>query len=142
MKIEPQSPTFTIPVGVFYSQGRFLVARREKGAHSRGTWEFPGGKQRPGESLDEALRREVEEETGLDFRKAFLLHREEYSYPDRTVILNFFLCLEARNEPQGREGQQLRWVTLEELEQLEIPPGNRGFLKVLQEQFGDVGNGF
>jgi 8-oxo-dGTP diphosphatase len=141
MKLEPRSPTLTIAVAVFQSRGRFLVARREKGAHCGGTWEFPGGKQRRGESVEEALRREVEEETGLEFREAFLLHLEEYSYPDRTVNLHFFLCLEARNEPQEREGHELRWVTLQELEQLEIPAGNRGFLKVLQEQFGDGANG-
>lgn len=138
MKLKPESPTFAIAVGVFYTDGRFLVSRRKQGAHCGGTWEFPGGKQKNGESIEEALRREVEEETGLQFREGLLAHREEYSYRDRTVTLHFFLCLGACNEPQEREGQELSWVTLQELEQLEIPAGNRGFLKVLREQFGDV----
>ena len=139
----PQPPApphvLSIAAGVIEVRGRFLVARRPQGSHAGGTWEFPGGKQRPGEPIEGTLRREILEETGLGFRSAVLLHVEEHSYPDRTVALHFFLCLDPKGEPEGREGQDLKWVTVDELMRLEVPAGNRRFLEILSEHFEGAG---
>ncbi|HZN57881.1 MAG TPA: (deoxy)nucleoside triphosphate pyrophosphohydrolase [Planctomycetota bacterium] len=134
MPSPPQPGALTIAVGVIERGGRYLVAKRPDGAHAGGTWEFPGGKSRPGEDIDEALRREVLEETGLSFQDAILLHVEEHAYAEREVRLHFFLCRDVRGEPDGREGQEVRWVTLAELLQLEVPAGNRRFLAILADQ--------
>ncbi len=144
-----QPPALDIAVGIIIRDGRILVARRAEGQHLGGLWEFPGGKRRPGEAIEETLRREVEEETGLRFRGAVLLHCESHAYPERTVELHFFLCLDldidldldlvngTSNEAIGREGQEVRWVTLAELGELEMPAGNRTILKILAEQLGE-----
>lgn len=143
MSFYPREAPLPIAVGVIYSQGRFLVARRKPGAHLSGRWEFPGGKLRPGESMESALRRELEEEAGIRFRSQVLLHVEEHSYPDRTVLLHFFLCLDPEGSlpgkvaPEGKEGQEMRWVSLDELKVLEVPAANRRLLKILEEQFAD-----
>ncbi|MBI4600357.1 MAG: 8-oxo-dGTP diphosphatase MutT [Planctomycetes bacterium] len=137
MTSSPQPAKVSIAVGLIREAGRFLVARRPAGAHAGGTWELPGGKVRPGEPIEEALRREVEEETGVKVKDGVLLHVEEHAYPDRTVVLHFFLCRGAEGRPEGREGQEVRWVTLEELAALPVPEANRRFLGVLSEQFGE-----
>ena len=137
MPVPPRPPPLPIAVGVIYSEGRFLVAKRRLEDHLAGTWEFPGGKLKPGESLESALRREVEEEAGIRVRTAVLLHVEEYAYPGREVLLHFFLCLDPEGSPQGEEGQEVRWVTLAELKGLETPAANRKLLKILEEQFGE-----
>ena len=137
MSFRPKELPLPIAVGVVYSQGRFLVARRRPGAHLAGTWEFPGGKLRPGEAMESALRRELEEEAGIQFKSRVLLHVEEHAYSDRTVLLHFFLCIDPEGPPRGREGQEIRWVSLDELKMLEIPAANRGVLRILEEQFGE-----
>ena len=138
MALSPSDPTpVPIAAGVIERSGRFLVARRPAAAHAGGTWEFPGGKLRPGEGPLDALRREMEEEVGVQFRSAVLLDVTQHAYPERTVLLHFYLCLEPQAEPEAREGQELRWVTLEEIESLEIPAANRGVVRLLAEQFGD-----
>jgi len=134
MSRDPQPPTFRIALGLIQREDRFLVARRPEGSHLAGAWELPGGKVRPGESLKTALRREVSEETGIQFRDAILLHTDEHAYPERTVRLHFFLCRDPEGNGSGLEGQETRWVTLDELVRLEMPEGNRRFLEILREQ--------
>jgi len=135
--------TVPVPValGVLRRGNRFLVARRPSGAHQGGTWEFPGGKIKSWETPEDALRREVAEETGMTFREAVLLHIEEYSYPDRSVILYCFLCLDPEEAPQrpgpGASACESCWVTFEELRNLRMPPANKSLVEILGEQFGD-----
>lgn len=115
------------------------MSRRLAGTHLAGLWELPGGKLRPGEAVVDALRREIEEETGLGFRDAVLLHREFHAYAERSVDLQFFLCLDPAGEASGREGQDVRWVTIDELERLEMPAGNRRIFEILREQLRGEG---
>src|SRR4030095_15631742 len=67
-----------VAVGIVRSGDGLLVARRPERSHAAGTWESPGGKVRSGESMESALRREVAEEVGVEFRSAVLLHRDEH----------------------------------------------------------------
>jgi len=125
------------------------VGRRDPGAHQGGKWEFPGGKVETGESEEDALRREIAEETGFSFEEAALLHKEEHRYPDRTVILSFFLCLGLSPRPTPREKSRprggrpedglggsvpWRWVSAQELRALEMPPANRRVLEIVADQ--------
>ena len=92
------------------SSGRVLLSRRPDHAHQGGLWEFPGGKLDPGETLAQALRRELREELGIEVHSHAPLIRVTHRYPDRSVLLNVHRISVYRGTPVGREGQPLAWA--------------------------------
>lgn len=100
--------------------GRWLVNQRRAGTPLAGFWEFPGGKRQDGEEPRVALARELSEELGIDVLDATPLLVLEHAYPDKRVLLDVWRVLRYRGAAAGREGQVLRWVTVEELESLEL----------------------
>jgi 8-oxo-dGTP diphosphatase len=121
-------------VGIILRGTRVLVSRRQEGSHLAGTWEFPGGKILPGEAPEEALRREISEETGIRFEKARLIHRQQHTYSERDVDLHFFLCTGIVGEPSAVEGQEFRWVSAADLDHLPIPAANTLVIRMIQDQ--------
>ena len=103
--------------------GRILIARRPAGLHLGGLWEFPGGKQKPGESPTLALEREIREELGVAVTVGPLLESVDWTYPEKRVRLAFFRCTVAE-EPRALEGQELAWVRPGELGRYEFPPAD------------------
>lgn len=86
-----------------------LFAQRPAGKAYAGYWEFPGGKIELGESVIEALIREIDEELGLHIVSATLWRAERFSYEHAHVELNFCRCSDWSGAPQGREGQLFAW---------------------------------
>jgi len=91
-------------------QGRVLLSRRAEHLHQGGLWEFPGGKLEPGESVEQALRREIGEELGLRLLEHRPLIKHLHRYADKAVLLDVHLVTRFFGEPQGLEGQPLEWV--------------------------------
>jgi len=129
-------PVVEVVAAVIVRRGRYLVTRRAAGKHLGGMWEFPGGKRDPGESLEAALRRELTEELGVDARVGERLALVPWAYPDRRVVLHFFRCHVGRQRVKAREGQPFRWVTLEELEGLPLPPADAAVIERLEQLAG------
>ena len=102
----------------------YLITQRPRGTHLEGLWEFPGGKLDPGETLEECLVREVEEETGLriqvEHKAGEIIHR----YPDRTVQLHFFLAQPLEGEARALGCAAVAWVRAEELLHYPFPPAD------------------
>jgi mutator protein MutT/uracil-DNA glycosylase family 4 len=117
-------PVVEVVAAVVRRGGRYLVTRRAPGKHLAGLWEFPGGKRHPGESLEDALRRELAEELGVDARAGERLAVVPWAYPERRVVLHFFDCTIGRQPVTPREGQPARWVTRAELARLPLPPAD------------------
>ena len=88
-----------------------LVAQRPPGSWQAGRWEFPGGKVEPQESDEDALRRELREELGIDVALAASVGLFTHSYPDRTVAISLWVVSDFEGEPRGLDGQDLRWVS-------------------------------
>lgn len=86
-----------------------LFAQRPAGKAYAGYWEFPGGKIEAGESVIDALIREIDEELGLHIASAMLWRSERFSYEHAHVELNFCRSREWCGEPHGREGQAFAW---------------------------------
>jgi 8-oxo-dGTP diphosphatase len=92
-----------------------LIAQRPAGKWQAGHWEFPGGKVEPGESLAAAMRRELLEELGVTVLVAREVDVFPHEYADRNVEISLWLVTNFQGQPEGLDGQALRWVGLDEL---------------------------
>ena len=102
-----------VAVGVLIDrEGRFLLASRPEGKPYAGYWEFPGGKVEPGESIEQALRRELIEELGITIGTPQPWKVEIVDYPHARVRLHFCRVYDWQGEFEMREGQQVAWQTL------------------------------
>lgn len=102
-----------VAVGVLCNaQGEVLFAQRPTGKPMAGYWEFPGGKLESGESVHQALARELHEELGVQIGASTHWRIVEHVYPHAHVSLHFQIVREWMGEPQGRENQALHWQKL------------------------------
>jgi mutator protein MutT len=106
------------------------LTRRPKGSHLEGLWEFPGGKCETAESLPCCLARELREELAVDVVVGDEVLVVVHPYPDRCVELHFLKC-RLTGDPVPQLGQEMRWVTREELRSLEFPPADRELIERL-----------
>jgi 8-oxo-dGTP diphosphatase len=118
-----------VAVGVLIDgQGRFLLTSRPPGKVYAGHWEFPGGKLEPGESVEQALRRELHEELGITIGPAAPWQVELIDYPHARVRLHFCKVHDWTGEFQMREGQAMAWQSLP----VHVAPVLPGTLPVLR----------
>jgi 8-oxo-dGTP diphosphatase len=116
-----------VVAAVIEQDGKFLVARRLRGTHLAGYWEFPGGKVHEGETLEQALCREIREELNTSISDVTEIFQTSHVYPERTIELHFFRgTLTGTPEPALR--QDLRWITRDEFSTLEFPPADAELL--------------
>ncbi|HSR63292.1 MAG TPA: Nudix family hydrolase [Gammaproteobacteria bacterium] len=121
-----------VAAGIVYNpDGEILIAKRARRAHQGGLWEFPGGKKKTGESVTDALRRELREELGLIVDSARPFIRIKHDYPDKSVILDAWLITQWHGLVQGKEGQEIFWASRNELTTLPFPDANRSIIKAL-----------
>jgi len=131
--------TLHVAVGVVLdSAGRVLVALRPGEKHQGGRWEFPGGKVEAGESVADALARELAEEIGIVIAVTEPLLVVEHDYGDRLVCLDVHLVTDYRGAATGREGQPLRWLAPAALDADEFPAANGPIIRALRERPGQV----
>ncbi|NML17560.1 NUDIX domain-containing protein [Azohydromonas caseinilytica] len=111
-------------------EGRFLLTSRPEGKVYAGHWEFPGGKLEAGESVEEALRRELHEELGIDIDVASVerWHVEIFDYPHALVRLHFCKVYRWTGQFEMREAQQMAWQALP----VQVRPVLPGTVPVLQ----------
>lgn len=112
--------------------GEVLISERIENGPLAGYWEFPGGKIADSETAELALRRELHEELGINVLKQEHFQTITHRYPDRTVELEFFFVNEWRGEPAGLDGQRLRWIKVEELDERELLPADAPLVTALR----------
>ena len=120
-----------VAAAIFNKQGDLLIAQRPLDKHMGGLWEFPGGKVEAGEAVTDALRRELDEELGIQPLSWEPLISIEHAYPEKTVLLDVWIVRDFHGEAHGREGQTVRWVTPNMLDQFEFPEANDGIIEAL-----------
>lgn len=114
-------PVLEVVVGLISDgAGRWLVNCRPAGTPLAGSWEFPGGKRRSDELPLAALKRELDEELGVEVLEAEAVLKLEHDYPDKRVRLDVWQVLRYRGKVTAREGQPLRWVTASECAELPL----------------------
>ncbi|MDP3138062.1 MAG: NUDIX domain-containing protein [Burkholderiaceae bacterium] len=125
----PQRAVVDVAVGVLLRpDGAFLLTSRPPGKVYAGYWEFPGGKVEPGETLDQALRRELDEELGIVIGQTHPWRVELVDYPHALVRLRFCKVYEWTGMLQMREGQSHAWQSLP----VSVSPVLPGTVPVLQ----------
>ena len=121
-----------VAAGLLFQSGKLLITQRPPGGHLPGLWEFPGGKCEPGETLPECLQRELHEELGVVVNVRECVETLEHAYPKKTVQLSFYRCALVIGEPEGREGQSIKWVGSDELGQYQFPEADAQLLEKLK----------
>jgi 8-oxo-dGTP diphosphatase len=108
------------------ADGRVLLAQRPEGKPMAGLWEFPGGKVEAGETPEQSLIRELEEELGIVVKEACLapLTFASHTYPDFHLLMPLYVCRRWDGTVTAREGQKLSWVRPNRLREYPMPPAD------------------
>ena len=125
-----------VAAGLILREGSYLIARRKADTHLGGLWEFPGGKREEGESLEACLRRELQEELGIDVTAPVHFRTIRHEYREKTVELHFFRCAISRVEVAALDCEEVRWVTPDELPEYEFPPADSPLIEALRNRNG------
>ena len=120
-------------VGAIIKDGdRYLVGQRAANKAQGGLWEFMGGKIEPGETPEQALARECREELDLEIENERIIDSVVHEYPEKTIRLTLISCSpKSGSMPKALEHQQIRWVTVGEMANMQICPADRDLLPVL-----------
>ena len=115
------------------TDGRVLLAQRPEGKQLAGLWEFPGGKVEPGETPEQCIIRELQEEIGIETEIPCLapLTFASHSYDDFHLLMPLYVCRRFRGIAQPREGQALKWVRPKQMRDYPMPPADAPLIPFL-----------
>ncbi|CAK1701520.1 8-oxo-dGTP diphosphatase MutT [Vibrio crassostreae] len=126
-----------IVAGIIFNQDKsqVFITKRPDDKHKGGFWEFPGGKVEVGETIEQAMTRELDEEIGIKVTEQSLFEHLEFDYTDKSLKFDFILVTDFEQQPYGKEGQQGEWVSLESLNQYAFPEANVPILERVIKEF-------
>ncbi len=128
-------PRIQVSAGIIRNEFKQIyLSRRLEGQDFAQSLEFPGGKVAQGETPEEALRRELEEEVGIHVLSAFPYEHFSFEYPTKVIEFFFYLVEEWIGEPFGREGQEGFWLEQSNLEEGQFPPANAELIRKLKTE--------
>lgn len=111
LQARPAIPHFIVTAAVIFKDGKVLIARRPPDGLLGGLWEFPGGKQEPGEDLADCMRREIMEELGIEVQVGGLLGVYKHAYTHFRVTIHAFECTLIKNQiPQALHASEICWI--------------------------------
>ena len=126
-----QQRLIVVAAAIVEREGRYLIAQRYDEAILGGLWEFPGGKCRPGETLEDCLHRELMEELGVQVNVVARERIITHAYDHGPVELHFYRCVMKAGEPRPLGCQAVRWVAPHELVNYSFPPADRPLIDAL-----------
>jgi 8-oxo-dGTP diphosphatase len=122
-----------VTVGVIKNtQGQMLISQRANHVHQAGLWEFPGGKVEAGESVRDALKRELQEELGITVIDTNPLIKVRHHYADLSVLLDVWTVESFSGVAHGRENQIIQWVNYLDLNYYAFPAANEAIIRAAQ----------
>ena len=131
--------TIEVVAAIIHRDGAYFATQRGYGEFE-GMWEFPGGKIEPGESQETALKREIQEELGVDIYIKELLCTTEYDYPTFHLTMHCYLCSVASGEIELREHKSAQWLTAETLDSVEWLPADKDVIDKLKTFINETFN--
>ena len=120
-----------VVAAIIQRDGAYFATQRGYGEFE-GMWEFPGGKIEPGESREIALKREIQEELGVDITIENLLCTTEYDYPSFHLTMHCYLCSIASGEIELREHKSALWLTSDRLKDVAWLPADKEVIDKLR----------
>ena len=115
--------------------GKVLLSQRPKEKQMAGLWEFPGGKLEKGETPEEALVRELEEELGILTRQSCLapLSFASHNYNNFHLLMPLFICRKWEGIPSAKEGQNLKWIHPMQMQDYKMPLADLPLVAILRD---------
>ena len=110
--------TIEVVAAIIHKDDAYFATQRGYGEFE-GMWEFPGGKIEPGESRESALKREIQEELGIDITIDKFLCTTDYDYPSFHLTMHCYLCRVELGMIELREHKSARWLTVDMLDSVE-----------------------
>jgi mutator protein MutT len=117
---------------IWNDRGEILIDRRKPGGKFGGLWEFPGGKIEPGETVEDCITREIQEELGIAITVGEQLMAITHDYGELQVTLNVHHCQHQSGEPQLIECDAIAWVTPAQMDDYPFPEANGVIIQALQ----------
>jgi A/G-specific adenine glycosylase len=130
-KKKERTPHFHIGAGVIWHQGKILISQRPLKGLLGGLWEFPGGKQEPGESLPETVRREIEEELGIQVEVGKKSAEVDHAYSHFKITLHAYHCAYKSGNVRALGVKAWRWVRPPELKKFAFPAADQPIIQKL-----------
>ncbi|MET0361968.1 MAG: (deoxy)nucleoside triphosphate pyrophosphohydrolase [Sphingobium sp.] len=127
-------PLIVVAAALLDADGRVLLQQRPPGKPMAGLWEFPGGKVEPGETPEDALIRELEEELGIRTHSSCLAPATFASEPlgGRHLLLLLYVCRKWQGVPAARHATALRWCRPAQMYALDMPPADLPLIGLLE----------
>lgn len=119
-----------VTAAVIEKDGKILVARRKKGDRLENKWEFPGGKLETGETPRDGLKRELQEEFGVDADVGEYIGSSRFAYRHATIELLAYR-VRIRGDPEVRDHEEIRWVSPGELHRYDFSEADRPIVEML-----------
>lgn len=126
-------PHYDVGLAVILRKDRVLITKRPPEGLLGGLWEFPGGKKKPGETMEACIAREMKEELGIEVKVKHPLTPVRHAYTHFKVTLYAFICTHTRGHPQPRTATEARWVPVDHLDALPFPKGSLKVLEVFRD---------
>lgn len=135
-----------VVAALIWDQNRFLICQRPENKKRALLWEFVGGKVEPGESKEQALIRECQEELTITLRVGDVFYEVDHIYPDISIHLTLFQAAIAQGTPQMLEHNDIRWITVDEIPHYSFCPADTEILEAIKQswsaqQEGSLKNG-
>ena len=122
---------------ILNAKSELLISKRPDDKHQGGLWEFPGGKAESGEEILTGLDRELHEELGINILAATPLVYVSHDYSDKSVELDVWVVTEFTGIPEGREGQEVRWIAPIDIDSYAFPAANLPIIEAFKRYIGD-----
>lgn len=122
-----------VAIAIIHHSSLVLICQRRKNDSFGNLWEFPGGKVEAGETPEQCLHREIQEELGIRIEHTARFPDIEHMYPDVTVRLTPFLCRLVSGDPRPLASQRLEWVPAPRLRDYPFPAANKQLIEQILE---------
>ena len=128
-------PHYQVTAGVIQNGEKILISQRLTNDKFGGLWEFPGGKQEQGESLEECLVREISEELNIQISIEKYLFNVEHIYDKEKITLHVFVCQFENGIPECQEVQDWKWIDFSNIDDYEFTKADKEVIQKLSDYF-------